>query len=70
MVDAINQIVGYIQYAWDFFLNSLNALLSAILLMNQSLSFVTTISSMMPTIIGTAVTIFVAIFVIRFLALK
>lgn len=67
MFDFFDKLIGYVSVAFEFFLNLIESLLMAIGFMGTSVSFVGSIIMYMPSIIGTAVAIFLAIFVIKFL---
>ena len=67
MFDFFNQIIGYVQTAFEFVLNLIESLIMAIVFVTSSSSVVISMSYFMPAIIGTCVVITVAIAVIKFL---
>lgn len=70
MLDALNQLVGYIAYIFEWLINSIQNLLQAVYIVTNAVTFTGRISEMMPSAIGTAVTMFVALYVVRFLLMK
>ena len=67
MFDFFNQIIGYIQTAFDFLLNLIESLIMAVVFVSNSSAVVLSMSAFMPAIIGTCVVITVAIAVVKFL---
>lgn len=67
MVDFINQIIGYVETAFDFLLNLIESLIMAVVFVSSSSGVVLSMASFMPAIIGTCVVITVAIAVVKFL---
>lgn len=67
MFDFFSKILGYVEVAFDYLLNLIESLLMAVGFLAASTSFPFTLVSFMPPIIGTAIVVFLAIFVIKFL---
>lgn len=67
MFDFFSQVIGFIEVAWQYFMNLISSLIMAVGFLATSISFPLAIVSYMPAIIGTAIVVFMAIFVIRFL---
>lgn len=67
MFDALGKILGFIQTAFDFFLNMIESLFQAIGFLVSSIPFVTSIVPYMPPIIGSCIVITLAIAVVKFL---
>lgn len=66
----MGSIIGFLQSIWDMFVNAIQSLYLAIRMVVGSVEFVTTFVTYLPAVIGSAVIIFIAVFVIRFLLLK
>lgn len=67
MFDFFAKIIGYIEVAFDYFLNLIESLIMAVGFLASAGSFTTSLIPFMPPIIGTAMVIFIAIFLIKFL---
>lgn len=67
MFDFFNQISGFAVSLFQFFVNLVESLIQAVVFMGSGVAFATAIVPFMPSIIGTAIVIFLAIFVIKFL---
>lgn len=67
MFDFFNQIIGYIETAFNFLLNLIESTIMAAFFVSTSSGVVLSMSYYMPAIIGTCVVITVAIAVIKFL---
>lgn len=67
MFDFFNQISGFAVSLFQFFVNLVESLIQAVIFMGSGVSFSLAIVPFMPSIIGTAIVIFIAIFVIKFL---
>lgn len=67
MFDFFSKILGYAEMMWSFFINSINMCISALGFLLSSLGMPNVIAPFMPTIIGTAITCFVAVYLIKFL---
>lgn len=67
MFDFFSKILGYVEVAFDYFLNLIESLVMALWFVGTSSSFPLTLVSFMPPIIGTAIVVFIAIFLIKFL---
>ena len=67
MFDFFNQISGFAVSLFQFFVNLVESLIQAVIFMASGVSFATAIIPFMPSIIGTAIVNFLAIFVIKFL---
>lgn len=67
MFDFFNQIIGYVETAFDFLLNLIESLIMAVVYVTTSSGVVLSMAQFMPAIIGTCVVITVAIAVIKFL---
>lgn len=67
MFDFFDKILGFIETVFTFFLNLVQSLIQAVVFLGSSSSFVLSLIGFMPTIIGTAITCFFAVYVIKFL---
>lgn len=67
MFDFFNQIIGYVQTAFEFLLNLIESLIMAVVYVTTSSGVVLSMAQFMPAIIGTCVVITVAIAVVKFL---
>lgn len=66
MFDFFGKILGYADMMWSFFINSINMCISALGFLLSALGMPNVIAPFMPTIIGTAITCFVAIYLVKF----
>lgn len=67
MFDFFGKIAGYADMLWNFFINSINMTISAVGFLLTSMGLPGVIAPFMPTIIGTAITCFLAIYLIKFI---
>lgn len=67
MFDFFDQVIGFIETVFTFFLNMVQSLIQAITFMSNGVTFSLMMVGYMPAIIGTAITIFIAIYVLKFL---
>lgn len=67
MFDFFGKLLGYVEFFWDFFITSVNASFEAIKFLIASFGLGSTLMPFMPSIIGTAIVSFGAVFMIRFL---
>lgn len=67
MFDFFGEILGFVSSVFQFFVNLVESLIQAVVFMASGVGFATAIVPFMPSIIGTAIVIFLAIFVIKFL---
>lgn len=67
MFDFFSQMLGYVEVAFDYLVNLIESLLMAVGFLTSAAGFTTGLISYMPPIIGTAIVVFVAIFLIKFL---
>lgn len=67
MFDFFNQIIGYVETAFDFLLNFIESLITAVVFVSNSSAVVLSMAGFMPTIIGTCLVIVVSISIIKFL---
>lgn len=68
MFDFFSKVLGYLEVAWSYFINLIESLLMAIGFLISATSFSTAIVSYMPPIIGSAIAVFLAIYLVKFLA--
>lgn len=62
-----SEVLGMIEYLWDFFLNMVKSLLLAINFLITGWDTVLFLTGYLPAIIGSALVIFLVIFLIKFL---
>lgn len=67
MFDFFNQIIGYVETAFDFLLNFIESLITAVVFVSNSSAVVLSMAGFMPNIIGTCLVIVVSISIIKFL---
>lgn len=67
MFDALGKILGFVEAAFEFFLNMIESLFQAIGFLVSSIPFITTIVPYMPPILGSCIVITLAIAVVKFL---
>lgn len=67
MFDFFSKILGYLEVAWSYFINLIESLLMAIGFLTSAAGFSLQIVPYMPPIIGTAIVVFLAVFLIKFL---
>lgn len=67
MFDFFGKILGYAEMMWSFFINSINMCISALGFLLSALGMPNVIAPFMPMIIGTAITCFVAIYLVKFI---
>ena len=67
MFDFFGKISGFAVSLFQFFVNLVESLIQAVIFMGSGVAFAGAIVPFMPSIIGTAIVIFLAIFVIKFL---
>ena len=66
----MGSILGFLQSIWDMIVNSIQSLYLAIRMVVGSVEFVITFVTYLPAVIGSAIIIFLSVFVIRFLLMK
>lgn len=66
----LNSIIGFLQSSWDLLVNTIETLLMACFFVSNSISVTLSLVGFLPAIIGTALLITIAVFVVRFLLLK
>lgn len=67
MFEFFDQILGYIEMFFTFFTNMVRSLGMAFTLLTTSISFPMTLTEFMPPLIGSAVVVFVSIYVVKFI---
>lgn len=67
MFDFFEKILGFVDAVWNYFVNLIDSLILAVVFLGSSSNFATAIIGFMPPIIGTAIVVFLAIYVIKFL---
>lgn len=67
MFDFFNKILGYVELLWTYFTNFIESVVTALQLLLVSMSFPQSLTPLMPPIIGTAIAVFLAIYLIRFM---
>jgi len=67
MLNFFQEIIGFVETIFDFFVSFIESLLMALGFIISSAPFNVVVASMMPTIIGTSVTIVVGIAIAKFL---
>lgn len=67
MFSFFEQISGWVNTVFQFFINLVESLLQAILFLSQAVPFSVSLAAYMPSIIGSSVVCVVAIFIIKFL---
>lgn len=66
----LNHIIGYLETAWNFLLNMITTLFMAVGFVVTSVQNTLSLVGYVPPIIGTALVVTIAVFVVRFLLLK
>lgn len=67
MFDGLSKILGFLQVAFEFFINNIESLFQAVGFLVSSIPFATSIIPYMPSVIGSCVYITLSIAVIKFL---
>lgn len=67
MFDALGKILGFIQSAFDFFLNMIESLIQAVVFLASSVPFVTGLIPYLPSVIGSCVLITLSVAIVKFL---
>lgn len=67
MFDFFDRLFGYIEIVFDFFLNIIKTLITALGVLSQSATIVVHLTGYMPTMIATGVVVFSAIMICKFL---
>lgn len=67
MFSWLADVAGYFASAWDFFLNYIETFFTAITTLTGSFGFTMAITSYMPAIVASAIYVFFAIYLIKFL---
>lgn len=67
MFDFFSKILGFVEVVFDYFVNLIESLLIAVYFTGTAVSFTTYLVPFMPAIIGSAIVVFLAIYLIRFL---
>lgn len=70
MFDFFDKILGFFEAIGQFIENFFNSLIMAVTFMMSSVGFSIQLVSFVPAIIGSAIVIFIAIYVIRFILMK
>lgn len=63
-------ILGFLNSLWDMIVNALQSVLMAVNMLIHSVGFVGTFIAYIPAVISSAIIIYLAVFVIRFLLFK
>ena len=67
MFDFFNQVLGFFEAIWEFFLQLLDTLLVSIQLLGQAIVFPIELVGFLPALFGTGLLITIAICVIKFI---
>ena len=67
MFDFFSKILGFVEVVFDYFVNLIESLLMAVYFTGTAVSVTTYLVPFMPAIIGSAIVVFLAIYLIRFL---
>lgn len=67
MFDFFSKILGFVEVVFDYFVNLIESLFMAVYFTGTAVGFTTYLVSFMPAIIGSAIVVFLAIYLIRFL---
>lgn len=70
MFEFFDGILGFFETIGQFIQNLIGSLIMAVTFMTNSVNFSLALIQYVPAIIGSAIVIFLAIFIIRFLLLK
>lgn len=70
MFDFFESILGFFETVGQFIENLIGSLIMAVIFMTKSVTFALALIQYVPAIIGSAIVIFLAIYIIRFLLLK
>lgn len=67
MFEFFSKIIGFISSVWDYFINFIESLVQAVAFLVSSSAFAVALIGYMPGIIGTAIVVFLAVFIVKFL---
>ena len=67
MFDFFSKILGFVEVLFDYFVNLIESLIMAVYFAGTAVSFTTYLVPFMPAIIGSAIVVFVAIYLVKFL---
>lgn len=70
MFEFFDQVLGYLQFLFDYFYGVVSAFLNAALVLITAMQIPNTLAGFLPGVLGAAVVITSAILILRFLALK
>lgn len=66
MFDFFNTIIGYIEMAWEYFTNLIATIVFACQMITASLTFPRMLVGVVPAVVGAAILIFIAVYVVKF----
>lgn len=67
MFDALSKILGFIETLFNFVLNIINSLFMALQMIASVITVPTFVASFLPPVLYSAVLIFTAVFVVKFI---
>lgn len=67
MFAFFSEVTGFFEAAWNFFINFVESLITAITVMVTSTTFLTNMISYVPSILGASITVFLVVYSIKLL---
>lgn len=67
MFDFFNQVIGFIESIWQFFLNIINSLIMAVETLARAVSLPLELIAYVPSILGSAITLVVSLSIVKFI---
>ena len=67
MFDFFEQILGFFELAWQFFLNLFDMLVVLLRTLTAAVELPIQLSLVLPSVLGASVIIFLAVFVVKFI---
>ena len=67
MFDFFDQVIGFIESIWQFFLNSINSLIMAVETLARAVYLPLELIAYVPAILGSAITLVVSLSIVKFI---
>lgn len=67
MLDALNQILGFFQSVFDWFLSFIESLAFAVNSVSASVEYTLLFTGLVPSIIGSAIIVFLSVYIVKFI---
>lgn len=67
MFAFFGEVLGFFEAAWNYFINFVESLITALVMVTSSTSFVMSIIQYVPAILGSSIAIFIVIYTVKFL---